>query len=326
MMPMNQKLGAFRAALLTGWIGLSAAGWLYARQKNIPLWAALPIIAAFLLEYSFYLVPGFEPVRAWLRAHINRLQLALALAISAAAPYFVYSIPTGQFRWTACATLVALIAAVSLWYLALRPSPVFDILFLALLVAIRLSRLLDHIYSSPVPVRIDVLGKVMLIRTAALAVLVLRGLDGFKFGFVPTQQEWIAGVQYFFYFVPVGFPLALWLGVAHLTFTGFLFWKALALFFGALWIVALSEEFFFRGLLQQWLANWTRRPYLALAVASLLFGAAHLPFPAFPNWKMAAVAAIAGWFYGMAYYKTASIRSSMVTHALVVTVWRTLFS
>ena len=326
MMPMHQRLGAFRAALLTGWIGLSAAGFLYARQKNIPLWAALPIIAAFLLEYSFYLVPGFEPVREWLRAHITRSRLTLALAISATAPYLVYSIPTGQFRWTACALLAALIAAISFWYLALRPSPVFDILFLALLVAIRLSRVLDHIYSSPIPVRIDILGKVMLIRTAALAVLEIRGLDGFKFGFMPTQHEWIAGVRYFFYFVPVGFPLALWLGVVHLTFTGFLFWKALALFFGALWVIALSEEFFFRGLLQQWLANWTGRPYLALAVASLLFGAAHLPFPAFPNWRMAAVAAIAGWFYGMAYYKTASIRSSMVTHALVVTVWRTLFS
>jgi membrane protease YdiL (CAAX protease family) len=40
---------------------------------------------------------------------------------------------------------------------------------------------------------------------------------------------------------------------------------------------------------------------------------------------MAAVSAVAGCFYGMAYRKTGSIRSSMVTHALVVTVWRTLF-
>lgn len=246
------------------------------------------------------------------------------MATSALAPYLVYSIPTGQFRWTACAALAALTAAVSLWYLAFRPSPFFDILFLALLAAIRLSRLLDPIYSSPIPVHIDILGKLMLIRAAALAALELRGLENFKFGFIPTQHEWIAGVQYFFYFVPVGFPLALWLGVAHLNFTGFVFWKTLAVFFGALWVIALAEEFFFRGLLQQWLANWTSRPYFALAVASLLFGAAHLPFPAFPNWKMAAVAAVAGWFYGMAYRRTGSIRSSMVTHALVVTVWRTL--
>src|SRR2546429_593548 len=85
MSPMLPKLGAFRAALLTGWIGLSTAGWLYARAKNIPLWLALPIIAAFLLEYSFYLVPGIEAAREQLRARLSRAALALALALSAIA-------------------------------------------------------------------------------------------------------------------------------------------------------------------------------------------------------------------------------------------------
>src|SRR5713226_661283 len=119
MMPMHQTLGAFRAALLTGWIGLSAAGWLYARQLNIPLWAAVPLIAAFLLEYSFYLVPGFETVRHRLRANLSPLQFATAMALSTAAPYLVYSLPTGQFRCTACAGLAAIIALVSFWYVAL---------------------------------------------------------------------------------------------------------------------------------------------------------------------------------------------------------------
>jgi uncharacterized protein len=245
--------------------------------------------------------------------------------MTAAAPYLVYSIPTGQFRWTAWALLAATIAAVSFWYLALGPSRVADTLFLVLLAAIVLSRTFHHVYTSPIQAHIDILGNLMLIRTGVLAVLELRGLDGAHFGFLPTQQEWIAGVRYFFYFLPVGFSLGLWLGVVHLNFTGFPFWKTMAIFLGALWVLALSEEFFFRGLLQRWLEEWTGRPRLALVSASLLFGAAHLPFRAFPNWKMALVAAVAGWFYGMAYRKTQSIRSSMVTHALVVTVWRTLF-
>jgi membrane protease YdiL (CAAX protease family) len=322
---MHHRLGAFRAALLTGWIGLSAAGWLYARQKDIPSWPAIPLIAAFLLEYSFYLVPGFEPVREWLRNHLSRLWIALYIAVSAAAPYLLYSIPTGQFRWTAWAVLAATVAAISFWYLALRPSRVSDTLFLALLAAIVLSRALDHIYTSPIPVHIDILGKLMLIRTGALAVLELRGLDHAHFGFIPTQQECITGVRYFFYFLPVGFSLALWLGVVRLNFSGFPFWKTMATFLGALWVLALSEEFFFRGLLQRWLEEWTEKPRLALVSASLLFGAAHLPFRTFPNWRMGLVAAVGGWFYGMAYRKTGSIRSSMVTHALVVTIWRTLF-
>lgn len=324
---MLPKLGAFRAALLTGWIALSTAGWLYARAKNIPLSTALPLVAAFLLEYSFYLVPGFEAVREQLRQRLSRGILALAMALSALAPYLVYSVFTGKFNWIACAALLAIGAAVSFWYVVLRPSPLPDILFLVLLAAIVYSRVLGEIYKSPIFVRIDILGQLMLIRTGALAALELRRVEGIGFGFIPTQKEWVAGVRYFFYFLPVGLPLAIALRLFRLNFTGFLFWQTLATFCGFLWVVALSEEFFFRGLLQQWLTAWTARPNLALIVTSLLFGAAHLPFPfrAFPNWKMAAVSAVAGLFYGIAYRKTGSIRASMVTHALVVTVWRTLF-
>jgi len=321
---MQRTQGAFRAALLTGWIGLSAAGLIYARQKNIALSTAVPLIAAFLIEYSFYLIPGFEPVRERLRERLTRWQLALGMALSAVAPYLIFSIPAGQFRWLAFAELSAIIAVVSFWYLVLRPSRVADILFLAIVAAIELIHPFKSIYNSPVK-GVDVLGHLMLIRTGALAALELRRVEGTRFGFIPNQKEWIAGIQYFFYFLPIGFPVAILLGVVHINFTGFLFWKTLAIFFGALWVVALSEEFFFRGLLQQWLECWTGRTQIPVIAASLLYGAAHLSFRGFPNWRMAAVDAVLGWFCGMAYQRTGSIRSSMVTHALVVTLWRTLF-
>jgi len=201
---------------------------------------------------------------------------------------------------------------------------VTDVLFLAIVAAIALIRPFKDIYTFPVK-GVEILGHLMLIRTGALAALELRRVEGTRFGFIPNQKEWIAGIQYFFYFLPIGFPLAILLGVVRLNFTGFLFWKTLAIFFGALWVVALSEEFFFRGLLQQWLERWTGRTQVSVIAASLLYGAAHLSFRGFPNWRMAAVDAVLGWFCGMAYQRTGSIRSSMVTHALVVTLWRTLF-
>ena len=40
---------------------------------------------------------------------------------------------------------------------------------------------------------------------------------------------------------------------------------------------------------------------------------------------MALIAGIAGCFYGRAFQRAGSIRAGMVTHALVVTVWRTVF-
>lgn len=323
---MHQSLGSFRAALLIGWLTLSAAGWLYAREKGIPVWAAVPIVAAFLLEYSFYLAPGFEAVRERLRTRLSRGQLAAGLVSGAIAPYLVSSLGTGQFRWQALAQLTALAMVVCCWYLLLPPSPVTDILFLILLVAVVLAHIFERIYASPVHQRIDILGQLMLIRTGALVMLLLRNVQGIGLGFLPTQREWIIGVRHFFYFLPVGVPLALGLGLSQFTLEGLLLWKTLATFFGALWVVALSEEFVFRGLLQQWLEQWTGSAEAAVLLASLAFGLCHLPFRSFPNWKLAAVAAIAGWFYGRAYRQAGAIRASMVTHALVVTTWRVLFA
>ena len=60
---MAKSLGSFRAALLTGWGVLGLAGIFYARARGIPGWAALPVVAAFLIEYPFYLVTGFPRVR-----------------------------------------------------------------------------------------------------------------------------------------------------------------------------------------------------------------------------------------------------------------------
>ena len=56
----------FFLTLIAGWILLSGAGVYYARVRDIPPAVAAPIVAAFLLEYLFYLVPGFTGMREWL--------------------------------------------------------------------------------------------------------------------------------------------------------------------------------------------------------------------------------------------------------------------
>jgi len=63
MKPMAKTLGGFRATVLIGWMALGVAGVLYARLKGIPSWVAVPVLAAFLVEYPFYLVPAFPTLR-----------------------------------------------------------------------------------------------------------------------------------------------------------------------------------------------------------------------------------------------------------------------
>ncbi|MGH9672271.1 MAG: lysostaphin resistance A-like protein, partial [Bryobacteraceae bacterium] len=72
----------------------------------------------------------------------------------------------------------------------------------------------------------------------------------------------------------------------------------------------------------QWLERWMGAT-AGLVLASAAFGAVHLGFRYFPNWKMVVLAAAMGCFCGLAYRATGNIRSAMVTHALVVTVYRT---
>ena len=324
MTAMKNSLGRFFAAVGVGWVALGVAAFLYARMKSIPGWAALPVAAAFLAEFPFYLLPGFEGPRRWLAGR-GRTQAAGWIALSAMIPWLVYSAGTRTFHPASFAALLAIALAVAFWYVALPVTPAIDLLFLALLAAVILARVFDSIYAPPIPKlkEMSYLGHIMLIRTAALAMLLVRGSVTAEFRFLPTRREWLAGLRYFIFLLPVA-GTAYWaLGLVHFRARIIGVSLILATFFGILWVVALSEEFFFRGLLQQWLGRWLRSTTAGLICASLLFGSVHLGFGGhFPNWRFAIVAAIAGCFYGLAWRSTRTIQSGMVAHALTVTLWR----
>ena len=91
-------------------------------------------------------------------------------------------------------------------------------------------------------------------------------------------------------FLPIGAALVYLLDFAR--FDPRNAWQVPAIFFAFLWVVALSEEFFFRGLVQRWLTEAVG-PWPALIATALVFGAVHLPFRDFPNWKFAALAVVA---------------------------------
>lgn len=284
-----------------------------------------------LIEAGLYLVPGFEGLRSALEARFSPRTLALWMTASALVPYAVYALPTGEFRWDGLARLALLAAVASFWYACLPARPIVDLAFVSLAAAVVLSKVFSHIYLSPAPpLHLEFLGQLMWIRTGALAVLSIRHMQGTGFGFLPAKRDWMIGFRYFLCFVPIGIALGWALGFATFHPRPDPWWMTLALaaatFLGMLWVVGLSEEFFFRGLLQQWLSDWLDSSRTGLLIASLVFGLVHLPFRAFPNWRFAILAAIAGLFYGLAYQKARSIRAAMVTHALVNTTWRLLFS
>ena len=226
--------------------------------------------------------------------------------------------------------LAALAAGASFWYAVVKRGPAADFLFLAFMAAVFASRSFDWIYPRLTPrVSLDILGRLMWIRLGLLEVLSIRRLENVRFGFVPSAREWKVGVQLYLFFLPIGALVAFGLGFVHFQLLALPWWKyvtvAVGTFLGFLWVVALAEEFFFRGFLQQLLARGLRSQIAGLLIASLLFGLVHLWFRAFPNWRFAVLASITGVFYGLAFMRTGSVRASMVTHALVVSTWRLFF-
>ncbi len=289
--------------------------------------AALP---AFLIEAVFYLGSVFQETREWFsRIRFPRVQAAI-LWLSALAPYVVFALAAGTFQRNAFYLLALLCGVLAFWHAMLPRRAAYDAGFLIIAAAPLITRTFQRIYRSPDDhARIDILGHLMWIRLGIAALLILREWDPGLFGFWPRRTEWKVGlVCYALVLIPLC-ALALGIHEVHIEPLRNVWWRdviiAAGTFFGALWVVALGEELFFRGVIERALLPFRPSPTLAILVSALLFGSAHLWFHHFPDWRTASVAALLGIACGIAYAQTGSVRAPMVTHAFVVTTWRVFF-
>lgn len=129
----------------------------------------------------------------------------------------------------------------------------------------------------------------------------------------------------FVFYTPIAIALGLGIGFlhwhGHLSRPAWLFAPAWVL---TLFAVALPEEIYFRGWMQNLLERRIGRR-AALLTTACLFGLSHFnKRAAYFNWRYVLLAAIAGVFYGRAWRKDRSIGASTITHATVDTVWGAL--
>jgi membrane protease YdiL (CAAX protease family) len=333
------SLDAFWSTLAVLNLGLAAGGWIFASMHGIAGADAVPIVAAFLVQSSVYLVPGFPEARTRLERRFRPPSIALLAVACSLAPYLVYAVPTNVFSWEAFGKLAAYCVVIAFLFVL---APVRkqhlswqDAVALLLLGWPHISGVafFREVYLSPIAdavpqfvPRLDVLGKLMTIPLGATVFLSLRKLEGVGFQLAPPRQDLAAGLRNYALFLPVGIPLALAVRFVHWGPKSVEGWSYLLELVGTMLgtyaAVALAEEFAFRGITQNLLTSTLRKPHLAQLIASVLFGLAHLPTGTFPNWRYALVAAVAGWFYGRAYLERQSIVPAMVAHTLVVVSWR----
>lgn len=88
--------------------------------------------------------------------------------------------------------------------------------------------------------------------------------------------------------------------------------------------VAIPEELFFRGILQNGLEKHLRDPRPALVVAALAFGLMHWnnADPVADRMAYAGMATVAGLFYGWAYQRSQGLLAPILCHTLVDLIWR----
>ena len=86
---------------------------------------------------------------------------------------------------------------------------------------------------------------------------------------------------------------------------------AWALWIGAAVIAPVSEELFFRGLMQTFLRRLTRRPWAAVVGASLIFALAHFPQP-----QAVPAIAVLGVILGVSYERNGSLVGPITLHVL----------
>jgi membrane protease YdiL (CAAX protease family) len=322
-----KSLRSFWITAGIGWLVLGAAAAVYAHLMKIPAAVAISLALAFLLEYPFYLLPAFPAACERLMAK-GKPRAAALVTFSAIVPWLAYALGTDHFNIPALMVIGSIAVLMCFWYVALPAHPAADLLYLGLFGALTLFKVFARVYPMPWPkLDLTVLGKIMLIRTMAFSFVAIRGGIDAQYRFIPTARECLAGLRWFAYLLPVA-GTAYWaLGLVVLRPHPLNIGLTIGTFFGILWVVAISEEFIFRGLLQPWIARWTSSPIAGVIATAILFGSVHLGMHnRFPNWRFSIVAAIAGFFYGLARKQTGGIQAGMVTHALTVAVWQMFFT
>jgi membrane protease YdiL (CAAX protease family) len=250
----------------------------------------------------------------------------LALPAVLALPYTVMALGTESLKagWLAV-YLMSPVAVAALLGLAAKADPEQHGHILDFLVLLPLGLAVDLRWLEPAwPPHLSLIGKLTLLDAGLYGFLAVRQLTGVGFDLRLRARDWKIGLREFLFYLPIAVPLGLALRFLHLHHA----WTR-PLLVAPIWIftfvgVALPEEIFFRGWMQNLLERRLGRT-TALIVTACLFGLPHFNKRAMHfNWRYVVLAAIAGIFYGRAWRSDRRIGASAITHATVDTVWGAL--
>jgi membrane protease YdiL (CAAX protease family) len=280
------------------------------------------VIAACLALFPF-LAAAFIPLRLAGRARNFPAWLQLSCPALLSLPYVLVTYFAGIFRWEWFALYAALPALVALLLSqAARVDKAQRGTWMDFLVLAALGLAVDlRWFEAAWPPHLAIFNKVLLLDAGIYGFILIRNLDGAGFDLRLRLRDAAIGLREFAIYTPIALALGLGLGFLHAhavwpPLTSIAFAWIFTFFF-----IAVPEELFFRGWLQNLLERRMGR-YPALLLTAVLFGLAHFnKRAAHFNWRYVLLAAIAGIFYGRAWRQHRRVAASAITHSSVDAVW-----
>ncbi|MBB5318833.1 CPBP family intramembrane glutamic endopeptidase [Tunturibacter empetritectus] len=264
-----------------------------------------------------------------LRRRIQPLPTSIKLALPAALtlPYLVVNLSAATFHWVWFFLYALLPIAVTLLLQQARQvDPHQTGNWRDYLVLLTLGLAVDLRWFEPAwPPHLAVFNKMLLLNAGIYGFLFIRELSGVGFDLRLRLSDLRIGLREWAFYTPIAIALGLSLSFLHFHPR----WPSLSQLAGAylftFLFIAVPEELFFRGWLQNLLERRLSRTQ-ALLLTSVLFGLSHFNKRALHfNWRYVLLAAIAGIFYGRAWRHDRRVGASAITHTTVDTLWSIWF-
>jgi hypothetical protein len=281
-----------------------------------------PVVIAAVLTLLPFLLAAFWPLSV---GALQRLPIVVGIVGPAVlcVPYVMVAVSFGQFRW-GWFSLYLLLPVVISWLLyragIADPAQRGDWRDFFVLAVLGLA--VDLRWFEPAwPPHLAVFNKMLLLDGGIYGFLAVRRLEGVGFDLRLRLSDLRIGGRELAIYAPVAIVLGLWLGFLHFhgsvpavshVVLGWIF---------TFFFIAVPEELFFRGWMQNLLERRLGRNG-ALLTTAVLFGLSHFNKRAVHfNWRYVVLAGLAGVFYGRAWRQERRVGASAVTHASVDTLW-----
>jgi uncharacterized protein len=280
---------------------------------------------------AFVALTDSRAVRWLRRGAAHSAASAIALPLLLLVPYLIYAFGTRTFSWTGLAELIIYILLPTILLLPDRLRSAGSIgwrdgVAMAALAVPVSAGWMGGIWRFPIG--LPVFRPLFSVCAGGYAFLAVRKLEDVGYRLLLRKQDFTYGLANFAGFVIVGIPAGYALRFIRFhphTVSPAVFIVQLV---GIYIMIAIPEEFLFRGILQNFVEKSIRRKHkrdYALILASVIFGLSHLHHPPVPNWRYGIMATLAGLFYGNAYRERRRLSACAFTHALVDATWHFWF-